>query len=87
QLLAISLVDSTPSFTEIGTILRDALPDYEVGKGYGLPWATYVEEEFSKRYIVLDDTPDPWDWSAFSGRNWLAHTANAKKKMLLYKGS
>ena len=80
-------VDSTPSFTEIGTLLKEALPENEVGKGYGLPWASYVEEEFKKRDIVLDETPDPWDWSLFKGRNWFAHTTNAKKKMSLYNGS
>lgn len=80
-------VDATPSFTEIGKILRDALGDHASGKGYGLPWGAYVDEEFTKRDINLDDTPDPWDWSLFKGRNWFAHTTNAKKKMLLYKGS
>ncbi len=80
-------VDSTPSFTEIGTILKDALREHEVGKGYGLPWMSYVEEEFAKRNISLDGTPDPWDWSVFKGRNWFSHTESAKKKMLLFKTS
>lgn len=74
-------VDGTPSFTEIGTLLRDALPNNKEEEGYGLPWKTYVEEEFKKRDIVLDGTPDPWEWKSLSGKNWSAHTEKAKGKM------
>lgn len=80
-------VDSTPSFTEIGTILKGALLEHEAGKGYGLPWASYVDAEFTKRDIVLDGTSDPWDWSMVRGKNWSAHTEKAKKKMVSYKAS
>lgn len=66
-------VDDVPSFTDIGTLWSAALPEAESSRGYTLPWKSYVREEFSKRGVVFDGEPDPWDWSAFLGKIMACH--------------
>lgn len=60
-------IDSSPSFTEIGTIWKNSLPQGDEKSGFGLPWKSYVDQTFNARGIVLDGTPDPWDWNSVHG--------------------
>lgn len=60
-------VSETPQFVEIGGIFRDALPENNKAIGFGLPWQSYVSQEFEKRGIDLNDHSDPWGWYTVSG--------------------
>lgn len=70
-------VDSTPSFTEIGTTLLKAVSKASKNQeGYVLPWESYVTEAFKERGITLDESPDPWEWDKIGGQTWFSAHGN-----------